>query len=104
MCVKWAGQKVKKVTRQVVVRMTGKTSVVVEVNCETDFVAKDENFGAFADAVAGRVLSDNPADIDALMAMPLKDGDASVLLKNPGLVADSWLNLASAIWFFAQQL
>ncbi|MCV5665266.1 chitinase, partial [Escherichia coli] len=28
------------------------------------------------------------------------DGDASVLLKNPGLVADSWLNLASAIWFF----
>ncbi|WP_336989394.1 chitinase, partial [Aeromonas hydrophila] len=28
------------------------------------------------------------------------DGDASVLLNNPGLVADSWLNLASAIWFF----
>ncbi|EMA8957341.1 chitinase [Vibrio fluvialis] len=28
------------------------------------------------------------------------DGDATVLLNNPGLVADSWLNLASAIWFF----
>ncbi|ELV8625287.1 chitinase [Vibrio cidicii] len=28
------------------------------------------------------------------------DGDATVLLKNPALVADSWLNLASAIWFF----
>jgi len=28
------------------------------------------------------------------------DGDATVLLDNPGLVADSWLNLASAIWFF----
>lgn len=28
------------------------------------------------------------------------DGDAKVLLNNPGLVADSWLNLASAIWFF----
>ena len=28
------------------------------------------------------------------------DGDVSVLLNNPGLVADSWLNLASAIWFF----
>ncbi|GAA0817416.1 chitinase [Colwellia sp. D2M02] len=28
------------------------------------------------------------------------DGDASVLLNNPGLVADSWLNMASAIWFF----
>ncbi|WP_318500289.1 chitinase [Photobacterium leiognathi] len=28
------------------------------------------------------------------------DGDATVLLNDPGLVADSWLNLASAIWFF----
>ena len=28
------------------------------------------------------------------------EGDATVLLNNPGLVADSWLNLASAIWFF----
>lgn len=28
------------------------------------------------------------------------DGDATVLLNNPGLVADSWLNLASAVWFF----
>ncbi len=28
------------------------------------------------------------------------NGDASILLKNPSLVADSWLNLASAIWFF----
>ncbi len=28
------------------------------------------------------------------------NGDATVLLNNPGLVADSWLNLASAIWFF----
>ncbi|EKO3907135.1 chitinase [Vibrio fluvialis] len=28
------------------------------------------------------------------------DGEATVLLNNPGLVADSWLNLASAIWFF----
>ena len=36
----------------VVIREGNGTAVMVEVNCETDFVAKDENFGAFADAVA----------------------------------------------------
>ena len=45
----------------------GKQAVMVEINCETDFVAKDENFTAFADAVAASALSANPADIDALM-------------------------------------
>ena len=63
----------------VVIRQADGVAVMVEVNCETDFVAKDENFGAFAEAVAGRVLSDNPADIDALMALPLKDGEATTV-------------------------
>ena len=54
-----------------------KTAAVVEVNCETDFVAKKEDFQDFAAAIAKRVLTDNPADLDALMAMPLKDGDAA---------------------------
>jgi elongation factor Ts len=63
----------------VVVEMSddSKTAAVVEVNCETDFVAKKEDFQAFATAIAKRVLADNPADLDALMAMPLKDGDAT---------------------------
>jgi elongation factor Ts len=63
----------------VVIREADGVAVMVEVNCETDFVAKDENFGAFANAVADRVLAGNPADIDALMAMPLKDGDATTV-------------------------
>lgn len=46
----------------------GKEAVMVEVNCETDFVAKDASFNAFADAVAGNALNDQPADVDALMA------------------------------------
>ncbi len=46
----------------------GKQAVMVEVNCETDFVAKDESFIAFADAVANNMLNDSPADVDALMA------------------------------------
>jgi elongation factor Ts len=45
----------------------GKQAVMVEINCETDFVAKDEGFNAFADAVAANALNDAPADVDALM-------------------------------------
>ena len=46
----------------------GKQAVMVEVNCETDFVAKDGSFIAFADAVADNALNQAPADVDALMA------------------------------------
>jgi len=45
----------------------GKQAVMVEINCETDFVAKDESFNAFADAVAANALNESPADVDALM-------------------------------------
>ena len=65
-----------------------KTAAVVEVNCETDFVAKKDDFQDFAAAIAKRVLTDNPADIDALMAMPLGDGDeASVEDARKALIA-----------------
>jgi elongation factor Ts len=45
----------------------GREAVMVEVNCETDFVAKDDGFNAFAEAVALNALAANPADVDALM-------------------------------------
>ena len=65
-----------------------KTAAVVEVNCETDFVAKKDDFQDFATAIAKRVLTDSPADIDALMAMPLRDGDeASVEDARKALIA-----------------
>jgi elongation factor Ts len=43
---------------------------IVEVNSETDFVAKDENFRAFVDAVATLLLQRQPADVGALMQIP----------------------------------
>jgi elongation factor Ts len=46
----------------------GKQAVMVEVNCETDFVAKDNNFNTFADAVASNALASNAADVASLMA------------------------------------
>lgn len=55
----------------------GRTAAMVEVNCETDFVAKKEDFQDFAAAIVRRVLADNPADTDSLLAMPLNDGDGT---------------------------
>ena len=48
---------------------------IVEVNCETDFVSKNESFIAFAQACANLVAAHGPADIAALSALPLvQDG------------------------------
>jgi elongation factor Ts len=65
----------------------GRTAVMVEVNSETDFVAKKDEFRAFANAVAARVMSDAPADLDALLGMPLQDDGESIEEARRGLVA-----------------
>lgn len=54
----------------------GKTAVLVEVNCETDFVAKEERFGAYAAAVARSVALNNPPDLAALMSATLESGSS----------------------------
>jgi elongation factor Ts len=41
--------------------------VVLEVNSETDFVAKDDNFRAFVDKLAGAILAQRPANVEALL-------------------------------------
>jgi elongation factor Ts len=72
----------------VAVANDGKRAAMVEGNCETDFVSRGDDFQAFADAIAQRVLSSNPADIDALLAMPLSDdSDASIELTRQELIA-----------------
>ena len=55
------------------------TAAMVEVNSETDFVAKKQEFSDFAAAIARRVLADDPADLEALMAMPLSAADATTI-------------------------
>ena len=52
----------------------GKSAALVEVNCETDFVAKNDDFLAFARAVAQLVLDHNPSDVAALSALTLGAG------------------------------
>jgi elongation factor Ts len=51
-------------------------AVIVEVNCETDFVAKDANFLGFAKQVAEMALRHAPADLNALMALQLPSGES----------------------------
>ena len=56
-------------------RSSGTTGALVEVNCETDFVSKNDSFLAFAKACAELVAEHNPADVAALSALPLaQDG------------------------------
>jgi elongation factor Ts len=51
-----------------------KTAALVEVNCETDFVSRNEVFGGYASKVARAVLINDPADIEALKASSV-DGE-----------------------------
>src|SRR5690606_40896389 len=51
-----------------------KTGAVVEVNCETDFVAKNDDFIAFVNDVAQLVAEKAPADVAALSELAFRDG------------------------------
>lgn len=53
----------------------GKTAAMLELNCETDFVARNEDFAAFAKTLAQLVAESNPADVAALSALPLQGGN-----------------------------
>ena len=53
--------------------------VVLEINCETDFVAKDENFMRFAESLADLVLSREPADVEELLAMEVEGESVEAL-------------------------
>ena len=72
-----AGKAAARVTAEGVVAaaVNGSTGALLEVNCETDFVSKNESFLAFSHSCADLVATSNPADVAALSAMPLsQDG------------------------------
>ncbi|GAB3353796.1 translation elongation factor Ts [Lysobacter tyrosinilyticus] len=60
---------------RVAVAQNGGKAVLVEINSETDFVAKDGNFVAFTDAVAQAALASGAADVEALKAVKLASGE-----------------------------
>jgi elongation factor Ts len=53
----------------------GRSGVMVEVNCETDFVAREADFRAFAQATASLVATAKPASLEELMAAKLENGE-----------------------------
>jgi elongation factor Ts len=67
-----AGKAASRVTAEGVVAafVEGTTGAMVEVNCETDFVSKNDSFLAFTKAVAELVAKNDPADVAALSALP----------------------------------
>lgn len=56
-------------------------AVMIVLNCETDFVAKNEDFGKTASTILNAAVSQNPASIDALKALPFGDSGISIELK-----------------------
>ncbi|MGH8859519.1 MAG: translation elongation factor Ts, partial [Polaromonas sp.] len=68
-----AGKAASRVTAEGVVaaHREGDVGALVEVNCETDFVTKNDSFLAFTKAVAEGIVKHNPADVAAIGAMPL---------------------------------
>ena len=57
----------------------GCTGVIAEVNCETDFVAKTDNFMNFANNVAKHIAKANPADVDELMNQKFVDDESKTI-------------------------
>lgn len=69
--------------------MSGDTrkAAMIEVNSETDFVSKNEDFCRFAAAVAQKVLMSNPATLDELLSMPLDDSHKNINETRQALIA-----------------
>ena len=59
---------------RIVIAADGLKAAMIEINSETDFVAKDENFAGYAEAVGASVLNSDVADVDSLADVKLADG------------------------------
>ncbi len=62
----------------VAIMQKGEAAAMIEVNSESDFVAKNEKFKDFVDLLLETILANKPADVDALLACTLSGKDATV--------------------------
>ena len=69
-----AGKAASRVTAEGVIAasVAGDVGALIEVNCETDFVSKNESFLAFTRGCASLVATQAPADVEALAALPME--------------------------------
>ncbi|MFL6655464.1 MAG: translation elongation factor Ts [Sulfurifustis sp.] len=70
-----------------------KLAAIAEVNCETDFVAKGDNFSAFANMTAEVVAARNPENVDALYALPAGSDGVTVAQAREALVMKQGENI-----------
>ena len=70
-----------------------KVGVVVEVNSETDFAAKSDNFVNFVKEIADVIISENPADVDALLASNVNGQTVADLLRDKVMVIGENLSI-----------
>jgi elongation factor Ts len=86
-----AGKKAGRIAAEgvVIIRTSadGKRAILLEINSETDFVARDENFRAFVEAVAQTALATNLSDITKLSDTKLQDTDTTVEEARHALIA-----------------
>ena len=79
--VKKAGRDTNEGTIAAYISEDGKTGALIEVSCETDFVATNAKFKGFVGDLAKVVAECDPADVDALMACPMNDSTVDEALK-----------------------
>ena len=93
-----AGKAASRITAEGVVSayVDGRMGAMVEVNCETDFVSKNDSFLAFTKACAELVAKHNPADVAALSALPYEQDSFGPTLEDvrKGLIGKIGENLA----------
>ena len=71
---------------KVLVNADGKSAVILEINSETDFVAKDENFQAFAEEVLAAIAGQRPGTVEEVSSLTLGSGQ-TVEQARQGLIA-----------------
>ena len=71
--VKRAGRDTNEGTVAAYISEEGKKAALLELSCETDFVGTNPKFVGFATKLAGVVAENNPADVDALKALPMAE-------------------------------
>ena len=72
----------------------GCTGVIVEVNCETDFVAKTDNFKAFANNVAKHIAKANPASVEEMLEQKFVDDETKTI---SDLISDATVAIGEKI-------
>jgi len=93
-----AGKAASRITAEGVVAacIAGSTGALVEVNCETDFVSKNDDFLAFSQACANLIAELNPLDLTAVSALPLEQAGFGPTLEDvrKGLIGKIGENIA----------